>query len=143
MLGQGCFFGLGFINSVRAIKPVVLIVEDEPLIRMGLADVCADAGFEVLEAIHGLAALDQLRAREDIALVLSDIDMPVMDGVALARAVGQQHAHVAVVLTSGKTYLLDGEVPAEIPFLPKPVNEGLLISTLWTLFERFGGGSPR
>ena len=63
-----------------ATRGTVLIVEDDDAIRTGIAWALADAGYSVLEAEHGQAALDQIAAnRPD--LILMDMRMPVMDGV--------------------------------------------------------------
>ncbi|WP_250972961.1 hypothetical protein [Agrobacterium rosae] len=56
-------------------EPVVLIVEDEPLIRMSAIDFIEDAGFLTLDAATADDALIQLKARRDIAAVFTDIDM--------------------------------------------------------------------
>jgi two-component system, response regulator PdtaR len=66
--------------------PIVLIVEDEPLIRMALADACRDAHLNVFEAASADEALEILRAH-DVAALLTDIRLRgSMDGAVLARA---------------------------------------------------------
>ena len=69
-------------------RPVVLIVEDEFLLRMDAVDMIAAAGFEVVEAGDADEAIDILESRRDITVVFTDIQMPgSMDGLKLARAV--------------------------------------------------------
>jgi CheY-like chemotaxis protein len=69
-------------------RPVVLIVEDELLLRMDAADMIAGAGFEVIEAGNADQAIEILEARSDVTVVFTDIQMPgSMDGLKLARAV--------------------------------------------------------
>ena len=76
---------MGLVESKR---PVVLIVEDEFLLRMDAADIIAAAGFEVLEAGNADDAIGILEAHRDITVVFTDIQMPgSMDGLKLARAV--------------------------------------------------------
>ena len=63
-------------------RPVVLVVEDEPLLRMNAADMVEEAGFEALEAANAKEAIQLLESRCDICVIFSDIDMPPgMDGM--------------------------------------------------------------
>ena len=74
--------------SAAATRPVVLVVEDEVLIRMNTAEIIEDAGFEVLEAANADEAIALLEARRDIQVIFTDIDMPgSMNGIKLAQAV--------------------------------------------------------
>jgi CheY-like chemotaxis protein len=69
-------------------KVIVLVVEDEPLVRMAAVYMIEDAGFEALEAGNADEAVRILEARTDIRIVFTDIDMPgSMDGIKLAAAV--------------------------------------------------------
>jgi two-component system, response regulator PdtaR len=113
--------------------PHILVVEDEPLIRMGLADTCERAGFLVAEAQDGVEALSVLKLHPSIALVVTDIDMPRMDGLELTRTLRDDFPSVRVVLMSGKTYLRTSDFPSEIPFFEKPVDDGALLACLKTL----------
>ena len=61
-------------------KPVVLIVEDELLLRMDAADMVKAAGFEVVEAANADEAIEILETRFDITVVFTDIQMPEFDG---------------------------------------------------------------
>src|ERR1700733_14818993 len=68
--------------------PVVLAVEDEPLILMLAIDMIRDAGFEALRASNADEAISILESRDDIRIVFTDINMPgSMDGIKLAHAV--------------------------------------------------------
>jgi CheY-like chemotaxis protein len=64
---------------------VVLIVEDEALVRMTAVDMIEEAGFEVLEATNADEAILLLEARRDITVVFTDIEMPGFDGRPQAR----------------------------------------------------------
>jgi CheY-like chemotaxis protein len=69
-------------------RPVVLVVEDDFLIRMHAAEMIEEAGFEVVEASNADEAVAILEGRPNIAVVFTDIQMPgSMDGLKLARAV--------------------------------------------------------
>ena len=64
----------------------ILVAEDEAMLRLIAVEMLQDAGFEVFEASDGAEALDLLKANPEIALLVSDIKMPRMDGYALVEA---------------------------------------------------------
>jgi two-component system, response regulator PdtaR len=63
-------------------RPVVLLVEDEPLVRMFNADVLDEAGFRVIEAVNADEAVALIEVRPDIRAVVTDVGMPGSDRVA-------------------------------------------------------------
>ncbi len=75
--------------SIIPQKVLVLVVEDEPLLRMAAVDLVEEAGFEAIEADNADAAIRLLEARADIRIIFTDIDMPAgsMNGLKLAAAV--------------------------------------------------------
>ena len=80
----------------------ILIAEDEDGIRCLLARALSLDGHEVVTANDGAAALDLLaRAPEAFELLLTDIRMPVMDGIALALATARDHPRVGILLMTG------------------------------------------
>lgn len=88
---------------------VVLVVEDEAIIRMILVDALEDAGFVTVEAGHADAATATFATRQDIAAVVTDLQMPgEMDGLGLARWMDSHAAHVPIIITSGLDRLPDG-----------------------------------
>jgi CheY-like chemotaxis protein len=104
-------------------RPVVLIVEDEALLRMDAVDMIAAAGFEVVEAANADQAIDILEARPDIAVVFTDIQMPgSMDGLKLARAVRGRWPPIKIVATSGLVNVRETDLPEGGRFLPKPYS---------------------
>ena len=104
-------------------RPVVLIVEDEFLLRMDAADMVRAAGFEVVEAANADQAIGILEARPDIAVVFTDIQMPgSMDGLRLARAVRGRWPPIKIVATSGHLDVGETELPEGGRFLPKPYS---------------------
>ena len=110
---------MGLVESGR---PVVLIVEDEFLLRMDAADMVRAAGFEVVEAANADQAIGILEARRDIAVVFTDIQMPgSMDGLKLARAVRGRWPPIKIVATSGLD-VGERELPEGGRFLPKPYS---------------------
>lgn len=110
-------------------KSVVLIVEDEPLLRMDAVDFIEDAGFEVVEAAHADAAIAILKTRHDINLVFTDIEMPgSMNGIKLAQAVRLGWPPVAIVVASGRVVPDDGDLPGDVPYLKKPYRPSEVIA---------------
>jgi CheY-like chemotaxis protein len=100
-------------------KPVVLIVEDDVLLRLVTAGSLREAGFEVLEAANAAEAVLVL-ASMPVNALFSDIDMPgKMDGLALAQWVRQRDLDTRVILTSGVARALRG-AEEYASFLPKP-----------------------
>jgi CheY-like chemotaxis protein len=102
---------------------VVLIVEDEFLLRMDAVDMIAAAGFEAVEAANADEAIKILEARRDITVVFTDIQMPgSMDGLKLARAVRGRWPPIKIVATSGHVGIAETDLPEGGKFLPKPYS---------------------
>lgn len=111
---------MGLVGTKR---PVVLIVEDEFLLRLDAVDMIAAAGFEAIEAANADAAIEILEARRDIAVVFTDIQMPgSMDGLKLARAVRGRWPPIKIVATSGHVNVAETDLPEGGRFLPKPYS---------------------
>ena len=80
----------------------ILIAEDEEGIRSLVARALSQDGHAVVTATDGAEALDLLtRERGGFELLLTDIRMPIMDGIALALAAARDHPHVAILLMTG------------------------------------------
>ena len=80
----------------------ILIAEDEEGLRSLVARALAQDGHAVATANDGAEALDLLtRAQGAFELLLTDIRMPIMDGIALALAAARDHPHVAILLMTG------------------------------------------
>ena len=87
---------------------VVLVVEDEAMIRMTLVWELEDAGFVVLEAKDADVAMAIITDRSDIVVVVTDVRMPgSVDGFGLAAWMREHAASVAIVITSGLAELPD------------------------------------
>src|SRR5712671_6229133 len=89
---HGCFFRSFSKARVMivpsAVPPVVLVVEDEMLLRMRAVAMVEDAGYTSVEAVDADEAVEILASRSDIALLFTDIQMPgSMDGLKLAHTV--------------------------------------------------------
>lgn len=102
-------------DAVRRRK-VVLVVDDEPLVRMNAVDMFDDMGFEVLEADGGRAALAILDERPDVSLLFTDCRMPGMTGPELAEEAARRRPALRIVLVSGYVNVK----PEGWPLLAKP-----------------------
>jgi CheY-like chemotaxis protein len=101
--------------------PVILVVDDEALLRMLAADHFADAGFEVLEAVNGAEAMALICERPDIKAVVTDVQMPGdPDGFELARAVREACPDCAIVVVSGRAVPAAGDLAERARYVPKP-----------------------
>ena len=117
-------------------RPVVLVVEDEFLIRMHAAEMIEEAGFEVVEASNADEAVAILEARLDVAVVFTDIQMPgSMNGLKLAMAVRGRWPPIHIVTTSGLIDVRTGDLPQGARFLPKPYSPAQIIGTLRELTD--------
>jgi CheY-like chemotaxis protein len=102
---------------------VVLIVEDEFLLRMDAVDTIEAAGFEAIEAANADQAIEILESRRDITVVFTDIHMPgSMDGLKLARAVRGRWPPIKIVATSGHAHVTETDLPEGGRFLAKPYS---------------------
>jgi CheY-like chemotaxis protein len=111
--------------------PLVLVVEDDELIRLNAVDLIECAGFDVIEATDADKAIDILLARADIAVVFTDIDMPgSMDGLKLAAAIRNRWPPIEIIITSGKLTPSPQSLPARSRFLAKPYNGERLVETI-------------
>ncbi|MCD7111002.1 response regulator [Rhizobium sp. DKSPLA3] len=110
---------------------VVLVVEDEPLLRMMAVDLIEEAGFTVVEASSADEAVHLLETRLDIRIVFTDIDMPgSMDGLKLAAAIRDRWPPIEIIITSGAVTNAAAQLPDRAVFFPKPYDHSRLITTL-------------
>lgn len=106
-------------------RPVVLVVEDEVLVRMVVAEYLRDCGFMVIEAGSAQEALALFKVDIEVDVVFSDIQMPgEMDGFALNQWLRRHRPDVKVILTSGAASAANkaADLCHEGPLLPKPYD---------------------
>lgn len=116
----------------------MLVVEDEPLLRMNAIDMIERAGYEVLEASSADDAIGILEERTDVRLVFTDIQIPgSMDGLKLARAVRGRWPPIKIVATSGRVSVSPTDLPDGGKFVPKPYTSEQIT---WLLQELLAGG---
>jgi len=104
-------------GPAEAAQRVVLVVEDEVVLRMAVSAHLREAGFVVIEAVDAEEAVELLHANNKIQLVFSDITMPgAMDGDQLAEWVSARYPEIRILLTSGITQR------GQQPFIAKPYS---------------------
>ncbi|UVF22337.1 response regulator (plasmid) [Microvirga terrae] len=120
------------------IRALILVVEDEALVRMMLADVLDDAGFKVMEAAHADEALHILAAIPDVQVVVTDLEMPrgSINGFELARRVREDRQDIGVVIASGRVAPVPGDLPPGAHFVGKPVRPERLLELIRALLLR-------
>jgi two-component system, response regulator PdtaR len=92
------------------------------------------AGYNVVEACNADEAIAILEMREDIRIVVTDIEMPgSMDGIKLARAIRDRWPPVELIVTSGRRLVLADELPSRAKFMPKPYAPDVLVTAIRTL----------
>jgi CheY-like chemotaxis protein len=126
------FVDLGAANSAR---PIVLIVEDEVLIRMLLSEALRQAGYDVIEAADADEAIEVMQASVGPDVLITDVKMPgSVDGFGLAAYVRRAKPGLKVIVTSGHAGP-DGAVGLADAFLPKPYDLGQIVQRVQALME--------
>jgi CheY-like chemotaxis protein len=110
---------------------VVLIVEDEPLLRMMAVDMVEAAGFAAVEAADASDAVDILERRTDIRIVFTDIDMPRgLDGIRLAALIRDRWPPIEIIITSGHEEPDPSHLPDRSVFFRKPYRHDQVVAEL-------------
>ncbi len=113
---------------------VILVVEDEALVRMVVSDTLADAGYRVIDAVSADDALLLLGLRADVQAVVTDVQMPgKLDGFALARIVAERWPGMGLVVSSAGAQPAPGDLPPGTRFLPKPTPPSALVAAVWAV----------
>jgi CheY-like chemotaxis protein len=114
---------------------LVLVVEDEVLIRMSAVQMMEDAGFAAVQACNADEAIQILESRSDIRAVFTDINMSgSMDGWKLAHAVRGRWPPIHLIVTSGLHIPEDGQLPAKGVFVRKPYSAEHITAALRQVF---------
>lgn len=101
----------------------ILLVDDEPQVRSFVKAFLVASRFDVVEANDGIEALEMIKSAKGLDLLITDVKMPRMDGLALARSVGQTNSRLPVLFISGYSSGPDPIECADVPrwdFLAKP-----------------------
>jgi CheY-like chemotaxis protein len=114
---------------------LVLLVDDEPVVRMVACQSLEDAGFQVIEADCAQQALDVLKSRADVGVLFTDVNMPgAFDGLELARLVHEIWPAIQLVVTSGQA--LPTPVPDDGRFMAKPYRLNEMVDTVTSVAMR-------
>ena len=111
----------------------ILLVDDEPLVRTGTAEMIRDLGHQVRDASGGFEALAILAEGDEFDVIVTDYKMPGMDGAELAEKVRKVRPDAAILLITG--YTGTGEAVANLPRLSKPFGQAEIAAALGRLFD--------
>ena len=122
----------------------ILVVEDEPAVRGLLAAVLQKAGYKLYEAASGAEALAELERIAQLDLLITDVIMPEMTGVEVARRVVQLRPGTAVLYMSGYAdeVLQHEDIVAGSSFMQKPFRPDVLMSKVRDMVEGVAAGRP-
>jgi CheY-like chemotaxis protein len=110
-------------GTSRPTQPTVLVVEGEAIVRLDLAQAFKDVGFDVIEVTNADEAIETLARTTDIHVVVTAVEMTgSIDGVKLAWLVRDRWPPVHIIVTSGRRWLQDGDLPNRSRFFTKPYN---------------------
>ena len=118
-------------------KHVVMVVDDSATIRSQASRVLAAAGFEVIQATDGVDGLEKLGDRQDIVLVLCDVNMPNMDGLEFVETLAKRPAGMPPVImltTEGRPDLIRrAKAAGALSWMVKPFKPELLVAAAKSL----------
>lgn len=120
------------------------MVEDEPLQRLLALDMLEEAGFKAIEAANADQAVAILESRDDIRILLTDVDMPgSMDGFKLAAAVRDRWPPIEIIVVSGFSRPTESILPDRAVFYSKPYDVATMVMTIsqMALISSAGVGS--
>ena len=118
-------------GALGPLPMVVLVVEDEALVRMDIVGLMEGDGFVVLEASNSLEALEMLNSNAAIQMVFTDVDMPPgMDGLGLAAAVRDRWPLIQIIVTSGRRAVEANDMPDGSTFFAKPYRHDDVMASI-------------
>jgi signal transduction histidine kinase len=120
----------------------ILIVDDDALIAMSTVDMLEDLGHDVIEANSGEIALEILRSKRRVDLLITDYSMPRMTGVQLAKAARELRPKLPILLATGYADLPEG-ADIDLPRLNKPYQQDQLAAEIASVLTSNGGDAVR
>jgi CheY-like chemotaxis protein len=125
-------------QPLSLVRAIVLVAEDEALVRMFAADLLDEAGFRVIEAVHAGEALLLLQARPDVQVLVTDVEMTggSMNGFALAQQVRRRWPRIAIIVVSGRQMPGHGDLPEGVEFIAKPYRPTALLQAIQASVDR-------
>ena len=114
------------------LRAMVLVVDDEALIRWSVGSALASAGYQVLEAADGAAARKQAAGAPALDFAILDLRLPDMDGVTLLEEIRRTHPECRfLIMTAFRTPgLASRPALADVPIVDKPFNIPDLVHTI-------------
>ncbi len=122
-----------------ACRMVILVVDDDDLVRRAVTDMLEDLAFSVIEARTGCEALALIRDRAELDLVISDVNMPEMDGMELVEELKSMRPSLPVILMSGRPCRDRRHIFVAKPF----TRQGLLACIARATARMAGAGEQR
>ena len=121
---------------------VVLIVQEELLIRMDVVESFETGGFKIFQADTAEKAIDILQREPTIRVVFTDVDLPgTMDGLTLAHHVRHRWPPTILLVGSGRAVLDTGALPSNARFVRKPYRSGHLAEAVLSALSQMGGAA--
>ena len=118
-------------------EPVVLVCEDEELVRVVSCESLEEAGLTVLEAADATEALALIETHPEIRVLVTDVKMPGwMSGIDLARLVEKKWPEISILVTSAYYTAEEGDLPENMTLLPKPFSPDALARKVRLLMKR-------
>jgi len=118
-------------------EAVILIVEDNTIIRMSAVDLVQSAGYLALEARCADEAIYILESRDDIDLVFTDVQMPgTMDGIKLSHYIRERWPPVKLIVASGKAILEESSLPQGSRYFSKPYNDHAIADAIGRMLSK-------
>ena len=128
-------------SAVR--HPLILVVDDNGVLRMHAAELLKEAGYEVLEAGDTATALGFLETRSDIRLLFTDVQLSAgRDGLSLAQQVREQWPDILLLITSGGAKIMDESIPHEARFLTKPYSNREVLGHVDAMIKNQAAAAP-
>lgn len=119
------------VQSQPSARLPVLIVEDEPVLRIEATDMVERAGFEAVEATSVEDAIHILEHRPDIRIVYIDLDMPRgVKGIEIAAAIRDRWPPIEIILTAANFAKADLDLPVRSEFYSKPIQHSEIVAAM-------------
>jgi DNA-binding NtrC family response regulator len=130
-------------STLSAEEPVLVVAEDEPLVRLFAADFLEEAGFKVFEACYADEALTLLQSRPDVKVLMTDVEMGRgKNGFELAWEVRKRWPGVIVLIVSGRAYPSPDDLPEGAVFIRKPYTPTNILRVIHDRIQRPDGAVP-
>lgn len=126
-------------------KPEILVVEDDPNLRLALVDNLQDEGYQVQQVAHGNGALE-IASRHAFDVVILDIMLPDIDGYTVCRRMREQGIRSAILMLTARTLeddLVAGFDAGADDYLAKPYRLRELLARVGALIRRRGAAAAR